>query len=73
MNQIYMAYRLFINFFRPSFNLLEMQRVGGKMVHRHYVSKYNHLIEIHTLHSELRYHFYDIIHALDPLQLLETI
>ncbi|QQM79403.1 winged helix-turn-helix transcriptional regulator [Klebsiella quasipneumoniae] len=33
----------------------------------------NCLIELHTLRAELRAHFDDIIHALDPLKLLETI
>ncbi len=75
MNQMYMANRLFINFFQPSFKLLETQHVGGKTVRRHDAPKtpYNRLIELHTLRSELRCHFDDIIHALDPLKLLETI
>lgn len=75
MNQMYMANRLFINFFQPSFKLLETQRIGGKTVRRHDAPKtpYNRLIELHTLRAELRGHFDDIIHALDPLKLLETI
>ncbi|HEC7608686.1 TPA: transposase family protein [Salmonella enterica subsp. enterica serovar Muenchen] len=75
MNQMYMANRLFINFFQPSFKLLETQRIGGKTVRRHDAPKtpYNRLIELHTLRAELRRHFDDIIHALDPLKLLETI
>lgn len=75
MNQMYMANRLFINFFQPSFKLLDTQRIGGKTVRRHDAPKtpYNRLIELHTLRSELRCHFDDIIHALDPLKLLETI
>ncbi|HGB5418294.1 TPA: hypothetical protein ACIVQF_003949 [Salmonella enterica subsp. enterica serovar Muenchen] len=70
-----MANRLFINFLQPSFRLLETQRVGGKTVRRHDAPKtpYNRLIELHTLRSELRCNFDDIIHALDPLKLLETI
>ncbi|EOG3308177.1 ISNCY family transposase, partial [Salmonella enterica] len=35
MNQMYMANRLFINFFQPSFKLLDTQRIGGKTVRRH--------------------------------------
>ncbi|MDV0625194.1 hypothetical protein RZO95_24925 [Klebsiella variicola subsp. variicola] len=75
MNQMYMANRLFINFFHPSFKLLDTQRIGGKTVRRHFAPKtpYNRLIELHTLSSELLSHFDDIIHALDPLKLLETI
>lgn len=75
MNQMYMANRLFINFFEPSFKLLETQRIGGKIGRRHDAPKtpYNRLIELHTLRAELRSHFDDIIHALDPLKLLETI
>lgn len=34
---------------------------------------YNHLIELHTLRAEPQCYFDDIIHALDPLKLLETI
>lgn len=70
-----MANRLFINFFQPSFKLLETQRIGGKTVRRHNAPKtpYNRLIELHTLRVELRSHFDDIIHALDPLKLLEAI
>lgn len=50
MNQMYMANRLFINFFQPSFKLLDTQRIGGKTVRRHDVPKtpYNRLIELHT-------------------------
>lgn len=72
---MYMANRLFINFFQPSFKLLDTQRIGGKTVRRHSAPKtpYNRLIELHALRSELRNHFDDIIHALDPLKLLETI
>lgn len=75
MNQMYMANRLFINFFQPSFKLLDTQRIGGKTVRRHDAPKtpYNRLIELHTLRSELQCHFDNIIHALDPLKLLETI
>lgn len=75
MNQMYMANRLFINFFQPSFKLLDTQRIGGKTVRRHGAPKtpYNRRIELHALRSELRYRFDDIIHALDPLKLLETI
>ncbi|HAG0930505.1 TPA: transposase family protein [Salmonella enterica] len=75
MNQMYMANRLFINFLQPSFKLLETQRIGGKTVRRHDAPKtpYNRLTELHTLCAELRSHFDDIIHALDPLKLLETI
>ncbi|EOC9367849.1 hypothetical protein ACJCHP_004559 [Enterobacter asburiae] len=75
MNQMYMANWLFINFFQPSFKLLETQRVGGKTVRRHDSPRtpYNRLTEVHTLRSELRCHFDDIIHALDSLKLLETI
>ncbi|UAK20372.1 hypothetical protein [Kluyvera sp. CRP] len=75
MNQMYMANRLFINFFQPSFKLLETQRIGGKTVRRHDAPKtpYNRLIELHTLRAELRGHFDDITHAPAPLKLLETI
>lgn len=75
MNLMYMANRLFINFFQPSFKLLETQRIDGKTVRRHDAPKtpYNRLIELHTLRAELRSHFDDIIHALDPLKLLDTI
>ncbi len=75
MNQMYMANRLFINFFQPSFKLLDTQRIGGKTVRRHDALKtpYNRLIELHALRSELRCHFDDIIHTLDLLKLLETI
>ncbi|MFZ5274890.1 hypothetical protein [Enterobacter asburiae] len=75
MNQMYMANRILINFFQPSFKLLDTQRIGGKTVSRHDAPKtpYNRLIELHTLRSELRWHFDDIILALDPLKLLETL
>lgn len=75
MNQMYMANRLFINFFQPSFKLLDTQRIGGKTVRRYDSPKtpYNRLTELHTLRAELRSHFDDIIHSLDPLKLLETI
>lgn len=75
MNQMYMANRLFINFFQPSFKLLDTQHIGGKTVRRHDAPRtpYIRLTELHTLRSELRCHFDDIIHALDPLKLLETI
>lgn len=75
MNQMYMANRLFINFFQPSFKLLDTQRIGGKTVRKHDVPKtpYNRLIDLHILRSDLRGHFDDIIHAIDPLKLLETI
>jgi hypothetical protein len=75
MNQMYMANRLFINFFQPSFMLLETQRISGKTVRRYDAPKtpFNRLIELHALRAELRSHFDDIIHALDPLKLLETI
>ncbi|WP_329907519.1 transposase family protein [Serratia quinivorans] len=35
MNQMYRVNRLFINFFQPSFKLLDTQRIGGKTVRRH--------------------------------------
>lgn len=56
MNQMYMANRLFINFFQPSFKFLETQRVGGKTVRRHDAPKtpYNRLIMQHSLRFELR-------------------
>ena len=75
MNQMYMANRLFINFFQPSFKLLDTQRIGGKAVRKHDTPKtpYNRLMELHILRAELRSHFDDIIHALDPLKLLEAI
>lgn len=75
MNQMYMANRLSINFFQPLFKLLYTQRIGGKTARRHDAAKTpkNRLIEQHTLRSELRCHFDDIIHALDPLKLLEAI
>ncbi|MFM4810548.1 transposase family protein [Aeromonas hydrophila] len=75
MNQMYMANRLFINFFQPSFKLLDTQRIGGKTVRKHDDPKtpYNRLIDLHILRSDLRGHFDDIIHAIDPLKLLETI
>ena len=75
MNQMYMVNRLFINFFQPSFKLLDTQRIGGKTVRRHDAPKtpYNRLIELHTLRAELRGHFDNIIHALDSLKLLEII
>lgn len=75
INQMYMANRLFINFFQPSFKLLETQRIGGITVRRHDAPKtpYNRLTELHTLRAELWSHFDDIILALDPLKLLETI
>ncbi|EFC4873245.1 integrase catalytic domain-containing protein [Escherichia coli] len=75
MNLMYMANRLFINFFQPSFRLLDTQRIGGKTVRRHDAPKapYNRLVELHTLRAELRGHFDDIIHAPDPLKLPETI
>lgn len=75
MNQIYMVNRLFINFFQPSFKLLDTQRIGGKTVRRHDAPKtpYSRLIELRALRAEIRSHLDGIIHSLDPLKLLENI
>lgn len=75
MNQMYIANRLFINFFQPSFKLLDTQRIGGKTVRRHDAPKtpYSRLIELRTLRAEIRSHLNDIIRSLDPLKLLENI
>lgn len=75
MNQMYMANRLFLNFFQSSSKILDIPRVGGKALRRHDAPKtpYNRLIELHALRTEIRCHFEYIIHALALQMLLETI
>jgi hypothetical protein len=73
--RLYSSSRLFVNFFQPSFKLIEKQHVGSKIVKRYEAptTPFAKLMENETIKSKMKERLQGVAASLDPLRLLDEI
>ena len=73
--RLYSASRLFVNFFQPSFKLLDKRRVGSR-VHKRYLppeTPYSRLLASDAIEETVKQQLRAVMASLDPLKLLDEI
>ncbi len=75
LGRLYMASRLFVNFFQPSFKLAEKTRVGGRIVKRYHApaTPYARLLASPAIADATKERLKAVQATLNPLSLLEEI
>ncbi len=73
--RLYGASRLFVNFFQPSFKLLEKHRQGAQVTKRYHPPETpcERLLQAETMNESIKRKLREVGSALDPLQLLEEV
>jgi hypothetical protein len=75
LGRLYSSSRLFINFFQPSFKLLEKQRTGSRVTKRYETpaTPCNRLLSATSIDERTKYRLRAVMLTLDPLKLLEEV
>ena len=73
--RLYAASRFFVNFFQPSFKLMEKSRTGAQVTKRYHAPQTpcERLLSHQTIQEPMKTRLQEVAEALDPLQLLEEI
>jgi len=73
--RLYAASRLFVNFFQPSFKLLEMKRHGSRVIKRYEAptTPCSKLLAADSIEEEMKERLRGVGASLDPLRLLDEI
>jgi hypothetical protein len=73
--RLYGSSRLFVNFFQPSFKLLERHRQGAQVTKRYHPPETpcEWILQSESLSSPMKMKLREVGNALDPLQLLEEV
>lgn len=73
--RLYSSSRLFVNFFQPSFKLIEKRRVGSRVVKRYETpsTPFCKLMENEAIGVEMKERLRGVAASLDPLRLLDEI
>ena len=73
--RLYSSSRLFVNFFQPSFKLIEKHRVGARVSKRYETpaTPCSRLLASEAIDEEMKYRLRAVMVSLDPLRLLEEI
>jgi hypothetical protein len=75
LERLYAASRLFVNFFQPSFKLIDKQRQGAR-VHKRYLppqTPYERLVACEEVDEMIKEKLTAVMATLDPLRLLDEI
>lgn len=75
LSRLYTASRLFVNFFQPSFKLVEKTRVGARVSKRYHAPQTPcaRLLTSGAVSEQVKARLREIAQTLDPLQLLDEI
>ncbi len=75
LSRLYSSSRLFVNFFQPSFKLIEKQRIGSKVVKRYEAptTPFAKLMANETIEDDMKERLRGVAASLDPLRLLDEI
>ena len=75
LSRLYASSRLFVNFFQPSFKLLEKQRLGARVVKRYEAptTPCAKLLAAPSIENEMKERLRGVAMTLDPLRLLDEI
>ncbi len=75
LSRLYASSRLFVNFFQPSFKLLEKQRVGARVTKRYHTPETpcGRLLASDSIDDAMKQRLRAIMVTLDPLRLLDEI
>ena len=75
LGRLYSSSRLFINFFQPSFKLLEKRRVGSRVTKRYAppATPCSRLLSSTGIDERTKYRLRAVMLTLDPLKLLEEV
>jgi hypothetical protein len=73
--RLYASLRFFVNFFQPSFKLMEKSRSGAQVTKRYHTPQTpaERLLTANTIAAAMKDRIHKVMEALDPLQLLEEI
>ena len=73
--RLYCSSRLFVNFFQPSFKLIEKRRVGSRVIKRYEApsTPFSKLMENEAIEVEMKERLRGVAASLDPLRLLDEI
>ena len=73
--RLYASLRFFVNFFQPSFKLMEKSRTGAHVTKRYHPPQTpaERLLMAETLPAHVKTRLREVLDALDPLRLLEEI
>jgi hypothetical protein len=75
LSRLYASSRLFVNFFQPSFKLLEKKRLGSRVVKRYEAptTPCAKLLKSPSIEAEMKERLRGVAVSLDPLRLLDEI